>query len=705
MKFKEPGELGKSSLPDLGKDNAWKAIVDSEGEEREVLIANLVSKMTLGEKIRQMAGDTPLLKQSLMLIRYNLFPFDAGRKSRWGIPPIRFTDGPRGVALGRSTCFPVSMARGATWDVGLEERVGEAMGIEARAQGANFFGGVCVNLPRHPGWGRAQETFGEDPYLLGEMGAAMVRGLQKHLMACAKHFACNSIEESRFYVDVRIDERALREIYLPHFKRCVDEGVAAIMSAYNRLNGHYCAHNSHLLREILKGEWSFTGLVMSDFIWGTRDTVKAALGGLDIEMPFRRYFGRKLKRAARKGLVAPEMIDEAVTRIIRQKARFAKVGDPSAYSRDKVASPEHVRLALEVARKSVVLLKNQNGLLPLNREGEGTIAVIGKLAKRGNIGDYGSSRVRPPYVITPLEAIRSRAASPNMVIFEDGEDIKKARRAAREARTVVVVAGLTGKEEGEYIPYMKMGGDREDLSLPRKQVELIKAVAQETDRCVVVLEGGSAIAIEEWKDWAGAILMAWYPGMEGGTAIAEILFGEVNPSGKLPITIPASSQQLPPFDKKAKSVEYGHYHGYRLCDRRGFKPSFPFGFGLSYSEYSYDDLRLSSSEIGKNESLGIEVNITNRGPLAGEEVAQLYVGYRDSQVERPVKELKGFARVHLEPGESKKVKFNLRADQLAYYHPDRGEWEIEEAEYLVMVGPSSRDEDLGLKANFRITSP
>ena len=226
---------------DRGSD--WDALVQAEGEERERRIAQLLSRMSLDEKIREMAGTTPILKQAAMLIRYNKFPFLAGGNRRLDIPPLRFTDGPRGVALGRSTCFPVAMARAATWDRELEERIGDAIGIEARSQGCDFFGGVCINLPRHPGWGRAQETFGEDPFLLGEMGAALVRGLQKHVMACAKHYACNSIEESRFYVDVRVDERTLREVYLPHFKRCVDEGAAAVMSAYNKVNGWYCAQN------------------------------------------------------------------------------------------------------------------------------------------------------------------------------------------------------------------------------------------------------------------------------------------------------------------------------------------------------------------------------------------------------------------------------------------------------------------------------
>jgi beta-glucosidase len=240
-----------------------------------------LSRMTLDEKIAQMSGDGRLSKNIDTMIRYNQEPLPAGENHRLGIPGIRFSDGPRGVVMYNSTAFPVPMARAASWDIDLEERIGDAIGVEARSQGANFFGGVCINLPRHPAWGRSQETFGEDPYLLGEMGAALIRGVQRHIMACVKHFACNSIENSRYYVDVKVDERTLREIYLPHFKRCIDEGAASLMGAYNKVNGEFCCHNRHLLIDILKEEWGFEGFVISDFIDGVKDAT-AASSGLDI---------------------------------------------------------------------------------------------------------------------------------------------------------------------------------------------------------------------------------------------------------------------------------------------------------------------------------------------------------------------------------------------------------------------------------------
>lgn len=678
-------------------------VLASDGEERERLITALVGRMSLREKIIEMSGNSNMAKLAVMAVRYGIWTFDSGSSKRLGIPALKFTDGPRGVCLNHSTCFPVAMARGATFDPVLQERVSSAIGVEARAQGADFYGGICINVLRHPGWGRAQETFGEDPYHLGVMGVAAVEGAQKHLMACAKHFACNSIEESRFYVDVRVDERTLREVYLPHFKKCVDAGVASIMSAYNKVNGLYCGHNPHLLTEILKEEWGFRGLVMSDFVFGMRNGVEAANAGMDIEMPRRWRFGPGFKGRVKRGLVPEKKLDEAVTRILRQKARFATVGDPAGYDRDQVASRPHTELALEVARKGIVLLKNDGMALPIDRKSVKKVAVIGELAALPNIGDRGSSRVSPPYVITPVQGIRDKAGNSIEVIYDNGHDLDFARRKAAEADAVIVVAGFTYKEEGEYLSAVtRIGGDRVGLGLPSEQVEMITAVAAQTDRCVVVLEGGSAVTMEPWKDEVEAIIMAWYPGMEGGNAIAEILFGDANPGGRLPLTFPKSVDQLPFFDKKAKSIDYGYYHGYRHFDREGLEPEYAFGFGLSYTTFGYSDLKLSAKEIGRDGSLSVRATVTNTGDAAGEEVAQLYVGFNGSAVQRPVKELKGFARVSLEPQETVTVSMEVAAEDLAYYDISAGAWVVEEIEYEVLIGGSSRDDDLVLRDSFKI---
>jgi len=314
--------------------------------EIETRAQHWLHQMSLPDKVAQMSGDSSLLAGTLDLMRaYNYHPIPAGENLRLSIPGIRFSDGPRGVVMYHSTCFPVSMARGASWDPELEERVGDAIGVEARSQGANFFGGVCINLLRHPAWGRAQETYGEDPFHLGEMGAALVRGVQRHIMACAKHYACNSIENTRMKVDVSVDERALREVYLPHFKRCVDEGAAAVMSAYNKVNGQHCGHNAHLLRDILKDEWGFQGFVVSDFTFGIRDAMAAANAGLDIEMPTRWHYHRNLQRLVESGRVPQSAVDEAVLRILRQKLRFAQTGEAGRYGPQAVVSEEHRALA------------------------------------------------------------------------------------------------------------------------------------------------------------------------------------------------------------------------------------------------------------------------------------------------------------------------------------------------------------------------
>jgi beta-glucosidase len=424
--------------------------------------------------------------------------------------------------------------------------------------------------------------------------------------------------------------------------------------------------------------------------------------GLDVEMPFTLRYGRRLKKLVLKGEVSEDTIDESVTRIIRQKARFAGVGDPAGYHKGKVACKEHVALALEAARKSIVLLKNENHALPLNRDELKTIAVIGEPAGKANLGDNGSSQVYPPYSVSPLKGIRERAGASIKIICSNGKDVMDARKTVRGADAVIVVAGFTHKDEGEHIPVLNIGGDRTSLDLPAGQEILIRAAAEENKRVIVVLEGGSAITMESWKDKVQAILMAWYPGMEGGAAIADVLFGDVNPSGKLPCVFPRSMDQLPRFDKKAKSIEYGYFHGYRLFDKEGLEPAFPFGFGLSYTQYRYHNLKLSRKSIGKNGRIDVSVDVTNAGETAGDEIVQLYAGCNDSAVERPVKDLKGFRRITLEPGETKTLTMEVGAADLAYYDVDSSSWKIEEKEYTIYVGPSSNRKDL-IEDGFKIS--
>ena len=468
----------------------------------------------------QVAGDLTLREGRRHLREgYGVVPVPSGRASEAasGPPALMFTDGPRGVVVPGGTCFPVSMARGATWDVELEERIGEAMGIESRAVGANLNAGVCINVLRHPGWGRAQETYGEDPHHLGAMGVALVTGMQRHVMACVKHFACNSVENTRFWVDVRIDERTLREVYLPHFRACVRAGAASVMSAYNRINGRFCGGNRLLLQTILKEEWGFEGFVLSDFFLGAHSP-KDIARGLDIEMPFPIHFGRRLRRAVRAGRVPEEAVRAAAGRIVAMKRRFADVGNEELYGAAALGSDAHRALARECAHKAMVLLENEpvDGTPVLPLPAGASVALIGRLADLPNTGDRGSSRVRSEGLVTARQALEA-ALGQDLVRFHDGRDLFDAAAHAATCDCAVLVVGLTHRDEGEaMIGPWGPGGDRDRLRLRGHDEALIQEVVARNPRTVVVLVAGSALVTEAWRADVPAILMAWYAGLEGG---------------------------------------------------------------------------------------------------------------------------------------------------------------------------------------------
>ena len=704
----------------------WEMGMSVEALDRAA--SDVVTEMTLDEKLDQMEGSGIVRMILSSIFRQTSAPVYSGENERLGIPPVAFTDGPRGVISGHSTSFPVSMARAATWDVDLEREVGDVIGKEARAQGANYWGGLCINLVRHPSMGRAEESYGEDPWLMGEMAVAMLEGVQHHnVMACAKHYALNNQETARFKNDIQIDERTLREVYLPHFRKVVERGTASIMSAYNKVRGEWCGENRYLLTDILRDEWGFEGFVTSDWFWGVWDGAKGVHAGLDIEMPRPKFYGDNLKRLVEEGVVPEAAIDESVRRIVRTKLRFLTREDPMEYSPDLAANSEHTALARKVAEKGMVLLKNDASLLPLNRESIGTIAVVGLLADDENTGDRGSSNVSPPYRTSTLEGISEHLGDSATVLHADGSDLGEVERLAGQADVVVIVAGSRHDEVGEYIsdeqglrpnspeekrpiviegpmmkePIIMSGGDRVPLSLKQRDLSVIEAACQANRRCVVALVGGSVFTMEEWKDSASSILMAWYFGMEGGNALARILFGEVNPSGKMPLTTPRDESQLPFFDEFADTTEVGLYHGYTLIDRQGYEPTFPFGFGLSYTAFGYDNLVVRTPTVSPEESVEVTVDVTNTGGVAGEEVVQLYVGFEDSAVERPVKLLRAFDKIALDPGETKTVSLAVEVEDLAWFNPETDVWEVEPMVYSVLVGPSSRAEDL-LSGSFAV---
>jgi beta-glucosidase len=538
-------------------------------EEIDTRARGLLAELTFPEKLGLMNGDLPFWRGLRLMSApggYGSRVWVAGAVPRLGIPGVRFSDGPRGVVMAGATTFPVTMARGATFDAELEERVGEAIGRELRALGGNLFGGVCINLLRHPAWGRAQETYGEDSFHLGVMGAALARGVQRHVMACVKHFALNSMENARQSVDVTADERALHEVYLPHFKRVVDTGVAAVMSSYNSVNGEWAGQNRRLLTDILKEEWGFAGFVITDFITGMRDAKKAALAGQDIEMPFSLLYQRDLSGLVTRGEVPSARVDDAALRILRQEVRFGQGRDAADYAADVVGCAAHRRLAREVAARSIVLLKNEGGLLPLS--GLTRLAVVGRLAAVPNTGDGGSSNTRPAYVVTPLDGLRSALGPSCEIVYEEGKDHSAAGRAASRADAVLVVVGYTHADEGEFIPPDQLspfaesfpppaadeaafaekvlagagsegfspGGDRLRLTLNPDDEALIRHVAAVNPRTIVAIMAGSAVITEAWRGEVPAILMLWYPGMEGGHALADILLGNVNPTGRLVVS-------------------------------------------------------------------------------------------------------------------------------------------------------------------------
>lgn len=705
------------------------------GEDAAAVAAAFVGGLTLEEKLWCLDGDEEFWPGLIRMAGraearvagegYSGRPYIAAQLSRVGFPGIAFSDGPRGVVIGANTCFPVSMARGATWDPDLEERIGEAIGRELRACGATLFGGVNVNLLRHPAWGRAQETYGEDPHHVGEMGAALARGVQRYAMACVKHFALNSIDRARFQVDVSVDERALHEVYLPHFKRVIDEGVACVMSAYNSVNGAWCGENEMLLTTILRQEWGFKGFVISDWIFGLRNPAQSVLAGLDIEMPFRQQRMQHLRAALAEGILSESDIDQPASRLVETLLRFDDVLSRPPPEPSIAASPQHRALAYEAALKSIVLLKNRDNtgapLLPIDPGGLRRVAVLGRLASTPNLGDHGSSNVVPPSVVTPLDGLR--AALPEIeILASDGTDLEEASRIAQCSDAVVVVVGCTFEDEGEYIsaqPELLMatapprpaeiereqraprqraerenrrpgafatGGDRTSLALSEADQALIHTAVAANPATVVVLMGGSAILVEGWHEAVPAILMLWYPGMEGGRALADVVVGHASPTGRLPFVVPTDERHLPHFDPDATEITYGLLHGQWLLDHDQHEARYPFGFGLSYG------VRASISDVAVDvgdAALAVSAKLQNDGPRDVTEVIQIYAGARESDLERPEWRLVAFARTDVPAGGARRVALAIPYSRLGVRID--GAWVVEGGMYEIACGLHAHD--------------
>ena len=696
------------------------------GADHHDVARELVACMTLEEKLGCLDGDTPLWPGLFDMTSggYYQHPWPAAKVPRLGIPGIDFADGPRGCVIGDATAFPVSMARGATFDPDLEERIGEAIGTELRASGATYTGAVCMNLLRHPAWGRAQETYGEDPHHVGAMASALTRGLQRHVMACMKHFALNSMENARFSVDVEVDERPLHEVYLPHFRRVAAQGVASVMSAYNSVNGEWCGENATLLTEILRDEWGWDGFVTSDFIFGLRDAVKSVEAGLDIEMPFRQQRAMRLPDAVESGHLDVATVDAAVERIVATLLRFAHVYE-SQPGLSAVATPEHRALAREAAVSSTVMLRN-DGLLPLDPDRVGRVAVLGRLAAMRNLGDGGSSDVKASDVVTPLDGLRRVFG--HALVDHDESDLD----IVDGADVVVVVVGYTKHDEGEYIddtgtaplvaelfppmdhptlgtdvPHdrpsptgrvrpdsgttapsgdrgaMAPGGDRASLRLSDADESLIAGAAARHRRVVVVVVAGSAVVMP-WVDSVSATLVTWYAGVEGGEALAEIVAGRAEPGGRLPFAVPTDPGDLVDFDRDATVARYDLFHGQWKLDRDGRPAHFPYGWGLGYGRAHVERAEPIDAE-------SIRVTATNASAVDTTVVVFAFAGLDGSAHERPHRRLVGFARRRLGAGTSEPLDLLLDWSALDL-RLDRA-WVTEPGRYVVDVGLHAHDPD------------
>ncbi|MGA7292611.1 MAG: glycoside hydrolase family 3 C-terminal domain-containing protein [Terriglobales bacterium] len=694
----------------------------------EQRVQDLLGRMTLQEKVAMLSGADWM---------------DSVPNERPGIPSIKMADGPLGIrswagpssetkALGAklqvtTTAFPAGVAMGATWDTELVQSEGQAIGQEVKAVGRDMILGPTVNINRTPLWGRNFEGYGEDPYLTSRLAVAYIKGVQSEgVIATVKHFVANNQEFERHRIDVKVDERALHEIYFPAFKAAVQEGgVWSVMSAYNKVNGVYCAENSYLLKDVLRKEWGFNGFVVSD--WGSTYSTAATINaGMDLEMPGGAPMRAWMKRADAKtsgnsggwlvpekvlpeisaGKISPATIDDNVGRILRIIFVSGQFDSPHHNATGEIDTPEQRALARKASDESIVLLKNTGDLLPLDPSKIHSVVVIGPNAAVARTGGGGSSLVEPKYAVSPLKGIQDRAGNGVRVSYAlgvsmEGEDPKKDTPEARAqlrneavgdaAKTdaAIIVVGRSPALESE-------GSDIKSLDLPAGQDDLIAAIAKVNKNTIVVINAGGPVVMTRWIGRVPAVLDMWYGGQEGGNSIADVLFGDANPSGKLPVSFVKEWKDSPAYGHypgKNLRVDYaeGIYVGYRYFDKHKVDPLFPFGYGLSYTKFDYSDLRISPSDAMPGQPVEITLRLRNSGSRRGAEVVELYVHDGHSSVDRPIKELKGFRRVDLAPGEAKDVHFTLDRTAMAFYSTAKKDWVSEPGQFEVLLGSSSRD--------------
>ena len=695
------------------------------GSEHDAEIDKLVSQMTLEEKIGMLHGNSM---------------FSTGAVERLGIPELKMADGPLGVReeISRdnwapagltddfATYYPAGGALAATWDAEMAYTFGNSVGQELRARDKDMLLSPAINMVRTPLGGRTYEYMSEDPFLNKKIAVPLVVGLQDNdVMACVKHFAANNQETNRDFVDVQIDERTLREIYLPAFEAAVKEGHAySVMGAYNKFRGEYLCENDYMLNKILRDEWGFKGIVVSDWA-AVHSTAKSLKSGLDIEMgtpkPFNEFFlADKLVAAAKAGEVSEAEIDIHVKRILRTLFQVKAMG-PDSKNRVKgsISTEAHYQDAYKIAAEAIVLLKNENNALPLKLDGVKSIAVIGNNATKKNaLGGFGAG-VKTKREITPLEGLKNRLPSSIKINYAEGylerydeknkgklgditlngpvtideldlAKVNEAVEAAKKSDVAIIFAGSNRDYETE-------ASDRRTLKLPFGQEELIKKVQAVNPRTIVVMIAGAPFDINEVSKNTSALVWSWFNGSEGGNALADVILGKVNPSGKLPWTMPKNIIDSPAHATKSfpggKTVNYaeGILIGYRWFDTKNIAPLYPFGYGLSYTNFAFENTKSDKTSYAENETITVSVDVKNTGKVDGKEVVQLYASKSDSKVSRASKELKGFKKVLVKAGNSETVTITLPVKELAYYDVASKKWVVESGKYTLKVGNSSRD--------------
>lgn len=660
----------------------------------------IVRQMTLDEKIQELHGI-----RSDEHYRYVL------PVPRLGIPAFLITNGPAGAGPGdqkpqvKATALPSPIAAAATWDVKMARLYGELAGAESRDIGNSLLEAPTINIARVPQNGRTFEGYGEDPFLSGELSVNNIEGIQsQRQIANVKHYAANNQETDRFTINEEIDERTLHEIYLPAFEASIKRGhSASLMCAYNKVNGTYACENDLLMNQILKKDWNFDGFITSDF-GAVHSTAPSAMAGLDLEMPTGKYWSDLLKQAVESGKVPMQVIDDKLVRRFRKMMEFDLFDHPP--TPQPIPQEQDGAKSREIAEAGIVLLKNEGGLLPLSAAKLKSIALIGPGATRAITGGGGSSHVQPLYTVDPLDGLRKRAGTNVTVDLLDGTDIAQTTELARKSDVAIVMVGEVDTEGRDH-----------GLELENRQNELVQAVVAANPHTIVVLKTGSAVLMP-WVDQVPALVEAWYPGEEDGNAVADVLFGETNPSGRLPLTFPKrledlpahTPEQYPGIDGLAKYSE-GVFVGYRYYDAHNIEPLFPFGHGLSYTTFNYANPKIAVGVVhtrssnstreaqpsakvatGYEPRMNVEFDLSNTGSRDGAEVAQVYVGLPSSSaVPEAPKKLAGFVRVMLKAGETTHVRIPIQGRSLAYWDISSHDWQGAHGTVQVMVGASSRD--------------